>query len=101
MLTELLWGQQLFLNPNLNGGGVVGRLSRHGLAVVAVCGTTHQTNSCNGIFEQAFGLLQDPSSEFSWKIKWSQLRITRASVQREPQVTDLPDLMAICDNNLS
>jgi Domain of unknown function (DUF4518) len=72
-------------------------MNRYGFVVIAVCGTSHQQGNCEGIFEQAFGLLQDPSAQCSWKIKWTELRISRMSVRQPPSVSDLPELMAICD----
>ena len=72
--------------------------NQYGFVVIAACGIAHCNGNISGIFEQAFGLLQDPNAEFSWKVKWSELRITEAQVTRNPLVSDLPELLAVCDN---
>ena len=98
LLQMVLCEQRLLFNPNLTIEGVREKKSAHGFVVIAVCGTVFHQGNCSGIFEQAFGLLQDPSAEFSWLIKWSQLRITQANVTKFPCVSDLPELLALCDN---
>lgn len=70
------------------------------MVVIGVCGTAHQFENCSGIFEQVFGLIQDPAVEFHWRVKWSELRITQVAVNRLPCLRDLPELQAICDNPL-
>ena len=99
LLQILLCQHGFLLNPNLSLNGIRERKNPHGMVVVGVCGTAHQYDNCSGIFEQVFGLLQDPNADFHWKIKWSELRITQAAVNRLPCVNDLPELQAICDNS--
>ena len=101
LLQILLCQHGFLLNPNLSSNGVRERKDPHGMVIIGVCGTAHQFENCSGIFEQVFGLLQDPSVEFHWRIKWSELRITQATVNRLPCLTDLPELQAICDNSMS
>lgn len=95
----LLCQHSLLLNPNLSCEGIREKKSPHGFTVIGVCGTVHREGNCSGIFEQVFGLLQDPAANFSWRIKWSELRITQAAVSRLPCVNDLPELQAICDSS--
>ena len=97
LLHDLLLRNRFILNPNLEGG-VFGKQNQYGFVVIAACGIAHCNGNISGIFEQAFGLLQDPNAEFSWKVKWSELRITEAQVTRNPLVSDLPELLAVCDN---
>ena len=86
------------LNPNLNCGGVYGKQNQFGFVIVAVCGSVFKSGDCVGVFEHVFGLLQDPSSQFRWKIKWNELRVTQATISQMPCISDLPELLAICDN---
>lgn len=74
-LLSLVKEENLFLNPNLNAGGVRCAVSRHGLVVVAVAGTVHRSTSCLGIFEQIFGLIRCPFNNNTWKIKFVNLKI--------------------------
>ncbi|KAF7250925.1 hypothetical protein EYD10_03363 [Varanus komodoensis] len=74
-LLSLVKEEYLFLNPNLNAGGLRCTVSRHGLVVVAVAGTVHRNTSCLGIFEQIFGLIRCPFRENTWRIKFMKLKI--------------------------
>ncbi|CAI5772859.1 Uncharacterized protein PODLI_1B018667 [Podarcis lilfordi] len=74
-LLSLVKEEYLFLNPNLDAGGLKWTVSRHGLVVVAVAGTVHRNTSCLGIFEQIFGLIRCPFRENTWKIKFVNLKI--------------------------
>lgn len=98
LLHRVLSHHGLLLNPNLSVEGVREKKSPHGFVIIGVCGTVHQQANCSGIFEQVFGLLQDPSAEFRWRIKWTEVRITQAIVNKIPCVNDLPELLALCDN---
>ncbi|XP_032783095.1 uncharacterized protein C3orf38 homolog [Daphnia magna] len=100
LLQILLCQHGFLLNPNLSPNGVKERKDPHGMVIIGVCGTAHQYENCSGIFEQVFGLLQDPHVDFHWRIKWSELRITQAAVNRLPCVSDLPELQAICDDSM-
>ncbi len=91
----LLCQHGFLLNPNLSSNGVRERKDPHGMVIIGVCGTAHQYDNCSGIFEQVFGLVQDPHQDFNWKIKWSELRITQATVNRLPCLNDLPELQAL------
>ena len=99
MFKELILQYGLILNPNLTRDGVLEKQNAYGFVVIAVCGTFYQQGVCGGIFEQAFGLLRDPAAEFRWKVKWSDLRITRIAVSQVPCVRDLPELQAVCDTS--
>ncbi|XP_072287917.1 uncharacterized protein [Pyxicephalus adspersus] len=48
--------------------------SKHGLVVVAVTGTIFREETCVGIFQQTFGLIQCPEAN-SLKIKFANLKI--------------------------
>ncbi|XP_015261445.1 PREDICTED: uncharacterized protein C3orf38 homolog [Gekko japonicus] len=74
-LLSLVKEEYLYLNPNLNSGGLKCVVSRHGIVVVAVAGTVHRNTCCLGIFEQFFGLIRCPFRENTWKIKSVHLRI--------------------------
>ncbi|XP_060626607.2 uncharacterized protein C3orf38 homolog [Anolis sagrei] len=74
-LLSLVKEECLFLNPNLNTGGLRCTVSPHGLIVVAVAGTVHRDTCCLGIFEQIFGLIRCPFRENTWKIKFVNLKI--------------------------
>ncbi|XP_061484055.1 uncharacterized protein C3orf38 homolog isoform X1 [Rhineura floridana] len=74
-LLSLVKEEYLFLNPNLNAGGLKCTVTRHGLVVVAVAGTVHRNTCCMGIFEQIFGLIRCPFTENTWKIKFVNLKI--------------------------
>ncbi|XP_062982893.1 uncharacterized protein C3orf38 homolog [Elgaria multicarinata webbii] len=74
-LLSLVKEEYLFLNPNLNAGGLRWAISRHGLVVVAVAGTIHRNTCCLGLFEQIFGLIRCPFRENTWKIKFVNLKI--------------------------
>ncbi|XP_042298846.1 uncharacterized protein C3orf38 homolog [Sceloporus undulatus] len=74
-LLSLVREEYLFLNPNLNAGGLRCAVSQHGLVVVAVAGTVHRNTCCLGVFEQIFGLIRCPFRENTWKIKFVNLKI--------------------------
>ncbi|XP_013908251.1 PREDICTED: uncharacterized protein C3orf38 homolog [Thamnophis sirtalis] len=74
-LLSLVKEEYLFLNPNLNAGGLKCTVSPYGLVVVAVAGTVHRSTCCLGIFEQIFGLIRCPFRENTWKIKFVNLKI--------------------------
>ncbi|KAJ7320388.1 hypothetical protein JRQ81_019899 [Phrynocephalus forsythii] len=74
-LLSLAKDEYLFLNPNLDAGGLKCTISHHGLVVVAVAGTVHRNTCCLGVFEQIFGLIRCPFRENTWKIKFSHLSI--------------------------
>lgn len=67
----------LYFSPNLCYNGVRGKLEAHGLVVVVVCGTLHQSvGHVVGVFEQIFSLIKDPLASNSWKIKRSEVLLT-------------------------
>ncbi|XP_066476820.1 uncharacterized protein C3orf38 homolog [Tiliqua scincoides] len=74
-LLSLVKDEYLYLNPNLNIGGLRCTISRHGLVIVAVAGTVHRNTSCLGVFEQIFGLIRCPFRENTWKIKFVTLSV--------------------------
>ena len=97
-MKQLLVQHNLILNPNLSDEGIREKENAHGLVVIAVCGTSYINGNISGIFEQAFGMVRDPSADFRWKIEWSELRITQAVVNNMPCIIDLPELLSICKN---
>lgn len=88
-IVELLFSTKLkhglFFNPNLSNQGVKGKLTPHGLVLVAACGSIHVGPQCVGIFEQLFGLAKDPFADNNWKIKYTELNLRNQS-----NVTALP-----------
>lgn len=74
-LLSLVKDEYLFLNPNLDAGGLKCTISQHGLVIVAVAGTVHRNTCCLGVFEQIFGLIRCPFRENTWKIKFAHLNI--------------------------
>uniref|UniRef100_A0A7G3ALJ8 Putative h cysteine-type endopeptidase n=1 Tax=Lutzomyia longipalpis TaxID=7200 RepID=A0A7G3ALJ8_LUTLO len=85
VLEKLLSTRQMYnftFNPNVQHAGVQGRISPHGLVIVVACGTLHIGNRWVGVFESAFGLVQDPSAGPNhWKCK--HLKIELRSTQQE------------------
>ncbi|XP_063244297.1 uncharacterized protein C3orf38 isoform X2 [Bacillus rossius redtenbacheri] len=79
-------GHRLLFNPNLTRDGVKGRMDSHGLVTVIACGTLHVGSMCVGVFEQAFGLIRDPSAHNNWKIKTTELQMKAMSVTSLPTV---------------
>lgn len=67
----------LYFSPNLSYNGVRGKLEAHGMVVIVVCGTLHQSvGHVVGVFEQIFSLIKDPLAANSWKIKRSEVLMT-------------------------
>ena len=76
-VTEL----HLVFNANDTPSGYRGRINKHGMAKVLVCGTVHKCEALGGLkmfatFEQIFGLLKDPIDDNRWKIKFTDLSMT-------------------------
>lgn len=86
---------KLTYNPNLCSEGVRGHIDPHGLVVVTACGTLHNTNTCCGIFHQRFGLIRDPASGNSWKIKFTEANLVSKAVHEVPRLTNINDLCAM------
>lgn len=64
----------IYFHPNLSENGVHGKKNYHGLVLVLACGTLHKDNLCCGVFEQLFGLIEDPSTN-NWKIKFTEVKL--------------------------
>ncbi|XP_065060272.1 uncharacterized protein C3orf38 homolog [Rhopilema esculentum] len=62
-------------NPNMSSEGVRSEMSHHGLLAVKSAGTIHKSSSVVGLYEQTFGLIQDPLTGGNWKIKNTKLQI--------------------------
>uniref|UniRef100_A0A1B6ESY0 NTF2 domain-containing protein n=1 Tax=Cuerna arida TaxID=1464854 RepID=A0A1B6ESY0_9HEMI len=90
LLAEIKQRHKLYFSPNLSTEGVKGRSEAHGLVVVLVCGTLHQSAGVVvGLFEQTFYLIRDPLTNNSWKIKRSQLMLTsKSNVAALPTLSD-------------
>lgn len=80
--------ENLLFNPNCDHGGMMVKVNPHGLVVVVVCGTVHRENQCLGVFDQMFGLIQDPHLGNNYKIKISKMKLTATSVSNLPRLTD-------------
>ncbi|XP_007893897.2 uncharacterized protein C3orf38 [Callorhinchus milii] len=89
-LLALTKDENLFLNPNLSGGGLKCIHSPHGLVIIAVAGTIHRESICLGIFEQIFGLIRCPNSDNNWKMKFISLKITGHNTQQTSIHPDKP-----------
>ncbi|XP_038067121.1 uncharacterized protein C3orf38 homolog isoform X2 [Patiria miniata] len=85
----------LIFNPNISHEGTQGLDDPHGLVMVRVCGTVHRFNECLGLFEQQFGLIRDPLKENNWKIKFIEMKMKQATVER------IPTLPAATDTTLA
>ena len=86
----------LFFNPIIANEGVKGKVDKHGLVLVLVCGTLHQEDKCVGVFEQLFGLIRDPSACNNWKIKKTQLNLkSNQMISRLPTLEEGNLLYAI------
>ena len=72
-LIELVTTQQALFQPNTNTDSLGIKVESHGLVVVNVSGTIHSIHSVVGVFEQQFGLAQDPCSDGNYKIKFTVL----------------------------
>lgn len=84
------------LAPNTCQSGVQGRMNTYGMVMIACCGTVYQSNVFVGIFEAGFGLLRDPQSTDTWKLKHSKLQIKSASGNAgHPKLTDCDTLFEI------
>uniref|UniRef100_A0AAV2K322 NTF2 domain-containing protein n=1 Tax=Knipowitschia caucasica TaxID=637954 RepID=A0AAV2K322_KNICA len=103
-LVALTREERLLFQPNLEGHGLKGLSSPHGLVLVAVAGTIHRDSSCLGIFEQIFGLIKSPVNN-TWKIKFANLKIrgqdaiTDKDVSAPALTYNSSDLQLICSGN--
>ena len=82
-LQALVREEDLQLMPNTDDDGR--RLNIysdiHGLKVVVACGTIHKGASPVGVFEQNFGVVQDPNAENKWRIQFMNLMLKGAAEQ--------------------
>lgn len=72
-LHHLVQSEKIYFNPFVEG--VQGQLNAYGLVRVSTGGTVHRYSQCIGIFEQSFGLIQDPNMGNNWKIKFTELKM--------------------------
>ena len=93
-LCALVKEEQLLLNPNLTPEGIKGKSDPHGLMQVLVCGSVHQKQSPIGIFEQQFGLIQEPATN-KWKIKFTNLKFRTQHTDRMPTLEQTRDVLPI------
>ncbi|KAG1653099.1 hypothetical protein GQR58_003747 [Nymphon striatum] len=82
-LVKLMTTHKLYLNPNLSDEVVQAEMESHGLIAIMIRGTVIQSNVCIGVFDQSFGLIQDPSAGNSWKVKFTKLKLQSADKQKE------------------
>ena len=78
--------ENLLFVPNLEVGGVVGKMNAHGLVLVHVCGTVHRPSEILGLFEQRFGLVKDPSMQLNWRVKFTNLCLQAGAAVGTPQL---------------
>lgn len=90
-LKALVREEHLLFNPNVSKEGVRTTTSPYGLFMVMVCGTIHQHNNCLGVFEQMFGIVRDPSTDNSWKIKVTNLRVISGQTNTIPRIRETAD----------
>ncbi|XP_046400605.1 uncharacterized protein C3orf38 homolog [Ischnura elegans] len=78
----------VYFHPNVSRNGVHGKKDPHGLVLVLSCGTLHKHDVCCGVFEQMFGLIEDPSTN-NWKIKFTELKLKNSdNVYHPPSISD-------------
>ncbi|KAK3096464.1 hypothetical protein FSP39_000479 [Pinctada imbricata] len=87
-LLSFVRDQQLMFNPNLTAEGIKVKSDPHGLVIILVCGTVHQSNRFVGIFDQMFGLIKDPAMNDNWRIKVMKLKISVTSAFSMPKLSD-------------
>lgn len=84
------------LAPNICPTGVQGKMNSYGMVMIASCGTVYRANQFVGVFEGGFGLLKDPTSSDSWKLKHSKMQIKSVAGQTiHPQLEDCESLREI------
>lgn len=74
-LYSMVVRESIYLNPNLDKSGINGKLDLRGIVIITVSGTVHRSSHYVGLFEQAFGLLKDPSVNNNYRIKFTHLRL--------------------------
>ncbi|XP_040571419.1 uncharacterized protein C3orf38 homolog isoform X2 [Lepeophtheirus salmonis] len=86
-------------NPNNCPEGVSGDMDPHGLVIIRACGTLHNAATCCGVFHQRFGLIRDPLSSNSWKIKFTEATLVSKTVVNElPRLTHMEQLSAMAQS---
>ena len=84
VLRSYVASQELRFSPNVQSNKV--EESRHGLVIVQIHGTIHQRSTCIGVFDQAFGLVRDPTHGNNYLIKFSFLNMQTQQAQQLPQI---------------
>ncbi|XP_033120685.1 uncharacterized protein C3orf38 homolog isoform X10 [Anneissia japonica] len=87
-LLSMAKDELLLFNPNLGEFGTKGKMNKHGVTMVLVCGTLHRKSECLGTFEQCFALISDPTFQNNWKVKFTNLSIMRKDVKSTPRLKD-------------
>ena len=85
-LLKMVCEEGVLLNPNLSERGIQTLCDSYGRKVIIVAGTIHHGDSI-GLFEQHFGLVRDPTADFSWKIKFTRIAFQFSDspqIQQEP-----------------
>ena len=82
-LHKVVKTEKLQFNPFVEG--VKGQMNAYGLVRVTIGGTVLRFSQCIGIFEQSFGLIQDPNLNNNWKIKFTELKMKAGENQIEGQ----------------
>lgn len=80
ILRSYVANQDLRFCPNIPSNKA--EESRHGLVITQIHGTIHQRGTCVGIFDQAFGLVRDPTHGNNYLIKFVFL-----NMQTQPSAT--------------
>jgi hypothetical protein len=84
ILRSYVVNQDLRFSPNLTSNKA--EESKHGLVLVQVHGTIHQRGTCIGIFDQAFGLVRDPTHSNNYLIKFCFLNMQTQQPHHQQQL---------------
>ena len=72
-LAQFVTMEKLSFKPNVER--VEGQTDSFGRRVINVCGTLHQLQKAVGLFEQQFGLIENPDVANNWRIKFTKLKM--------------------------
>ncbi|CAF0924737.1 unnamed protein product, partial [Rotaria sordida] len=81
LLRSYITNQDLRFCPNIQSNKA--EESKHGLVLLQIHGTIHQRGTCVGIFDQAFGLIRDPTHSNNYLIKFCFLNMQTQQPQHQ------------------
>lgn len=84
LLRSYITNQQFYFGPNIASNKA--EESRHGLVIIQIHGTIHQHGTCCGIFDQAFGLVRDPTHGNNYLIKFIFLNMQTQPTPSQAQL---------------